>query len=113
MVEWVLFQRRGGIDAEGVAPGPGQKAGLDRLDKPHGGLAGHRTGWNRWRCHGEGYGGRGQTLPGTVHGPVRKTISEHSLGSISWSGRDRTAVRLTIHQSSQTFMVNALLSLDA
>src|SRR6266550_2646828 len=113
MVEWMLFQRRGGIDAEGVAPGPGQKAGLDRLDKPHGGLAGHRTGWNRWRCHGEGVRWSRADAPGTVHGPVRKTISEHRLGSMSWTACDRPAVRLTIHQSSQTFMVNALLSLGA
>src|SRR4051794_37302675 len=50
IVEWMPLQGRSSIDVEGVAPRPGQKARLDRLDKSHGGLAGYRTGWGGGRC---------------------------------------------------------------
>src|SRR5262249_32168262 len=78
MVEWMLPQRRSGIDVEGVAPSPDQKARLDRLDEPHGGLAGHRAAWDGWRCHRERERSKGnkgedrEDAPGTVHGPLRK-----------------------------------------
>src|SRR5712691_2768197 len=119
MVERMLLQRRGGIDAEGVAPGPDQKARLDRLDEPHGGLAGHRAGWNGWRCHRDGgRWSKGDTLPATVHGPLRKpypnVVRDHERHDrMPASARAQPAGALTIHQSSQMFMVNALLSLDA